>query len=428
MRLFDAIERSATAISVAPSTTLRAAGIIAPLRVDYEAGTDLTGIPDSVALVPFILNVAPVVWARGLHVTVPVMEEELAAALVELRDALSRLYPGLAWSGSIEAERLERVPLRPSGDRVALLFSGGLDSVASSLAHLDEPQMLILVRGADVALDNERGWQRVRNDVEAFARRYGHDVTTITSTFRAALDERALQRVHPSITHWWSNVQHGMGLAGLTVPLLVERGIGRLLIASTHTPTFRVAWGSHPTIDNHVASAGVRVEHDLHELSRQDKLRLVIARSEERRADQTNLRVCYAEPEGGGGNCGACEKCLRTMAGLVLEGRDPRRYGFSVSPEVAIARMRRRFDRLVVPFSANARWMWEDIQARARLLQLGAAAYPAYVEWLAGFDFGRYERRYAPIGAWKRSVVGLTKRVPSVHEAARRLARWWSAR
>jgi hypothetical protein len=428
MKLYDAIERSATTISVAPSTALRAAGVIAPLRIEYDAGTDLTGIPDSIVLAPYILNVAPVVWARGLHVTVPVMEEELAASLVELRYALSRLYPGVAWSGSIEAERLEGVQQRPSGGHVALLFSGGLDSVASSLAHLHEPQTLILVRGADIGLGNERGWQRIRDDVEAFALQYGHQVTTIASTFRAFLDERALQRIHPSVTHWWSNVQHGMGLAGLTIPLLVERGIGRLLIAASHTPSFRVAWGSHPTIDNHVASAGVRVEHDLYELSRQDKLRLVIARSEEQGVEQTYLRVCYAEPEGGGGNCCRCEKCLRTMAGVVLEGRDPRCFGFAVSPEAAAAQVRRRLDRLVVPFSANARWMWEDLQTRARSVQTGTAAHPAFVEWLATYDFGRYGRRYAPIGALKRSAVGVTKRVPWVHGAARRLARWWSAR
>ena len=96
-----------------------------------------------------------------------------------------------------------------------------------------------------------------------------------------------------------------------------------MLIASG-TPTDQLEpWGSHPDIDNNVLWARVIATHDALDMSRQDKIRYL--RAEDPQC-LTKLKVCHYHPL----NCGMCEKCFRTIAGLCIEGIDPRNCGFKV--------------------------------------------------------------------------------------------------
>ena len=73
--------------------------------------------------------------------------------------------------------------------------------------------------------------------------------------------------------------------------------------------------GSHPLVDPEYSSYDLRIKHAHLEMSRLDKIKVV--------ADWPvgfdNFRVCLAnKPDKY--NCGQCEKCIRTMAGLAAAG------------------------------------------------------------------------------------------------------------
>ncbi len=74
--------------------------------------------------------------------------------------------------------------------------------------------------------------------------------------------------------------------------------------------------------------AKTSVVHDGYQLTRQDKVDLIAAYSGAYRKN-INLRVCYSELNQGL-NCGKCEKCYRTILGLILAGENPNNFGFSV--------------------------------------------------------------------------------------------------
>ncbi len=72
------------------------------------------------------------------------------------------------------------------------------------------------------------------------------------------------------------------------------------------------------------------------------------------------LRVCWITS--GGKNCSQCEKCLRTLYGLMAEGEDPTHYGFDLS---SLDPVRRR--RILFSQSKNMRLAnWEPILLRFR--------------------------------------------------------------
>lgn len=399
-----------------------------PFWVEYEPDVDVAAWPLTWQTAPFMLNVAPIVWALGAEVRVEAMDAALAASLDDLRRRFgTELYPGLAWSGSIRADSLVEASRRSPSDEVGVLFSGGLDSVSTAMRHLGERQRLLTIRGADVSNDDEAGWSYVVDHVREFASEYGQSVSLVRSNLRSFYDDWRLSRLDASISDWWSNVQHGMGLIGVVAPLLGSFGIDRVYIAASHTATFKVPWGSSPAIDETIRFADLHVVHDGYELSRQDKLRGVLEVAAANEIAVPRLRVCYANPDGGGTNCGRCEKCLRTVAGALIEGGDLERLGFPKPAGGYLALIARKFRRHTMPANENVAWMWGDIKSRANVLLTAGQESPSSAAlelstWLAGFDFDAYAKRYAKVKRVRKAAQNLLRRSPALFRLARRVA------
>lgn len=120
-------------------------------------------------------------------------------------------------------------------------------------------------------------------------------------------------------------------------------------------------------------------------------------------------------------NCGRCEKCLRTMIGLIVEGASPLRYGFDVGVADALRRARRRFRTRGMVFGEGPHWFWREIQERAgeRLAEGGPPAVDGvdvrpFFRWLAAFDLGRYRRQWGLIGRVRAALIRFVRRWPRV--------------
>jgi hypothetical protein len=118
-------------------------------------------------------------------------------------------------------------------------------------------------------------------------------------------------REHPTFadTDWLRC--HGGALAA--VGHLLSDVAGTLVISSSHPCCYGYPWGTHWETDPLWSSSRLDVVHYGAEHWREDKLREIAGEDLVRR----HLRVCYKNlsPEG---NCGHCEKCLRTMLVLSL--------------------------------------------------------------------------------------------------------------
>ena len=399
------------------------------LWAEYE-GISLEQVPRWVLELPFLLNVAPVVWLSGRRFTVPELDEELASSLGRVRAAFQRLYPHLSWSGEIRAERLVGHDLEGAPhDPVTILFTAGIDSTHSSVRNADRRQLLVSVWGTGIALDNTAGWAQVRRMCLAHAERTGNEAAFVRSNVRSFLEPARIMALSPGIPHWWTRVAFGLGYTGLAAPAMAAKGSRRLVVSASHTHTSDEPYGSHPDTDGQLRWGGAEVSHEGFELTRHDKVREIVAHVRSGGV-RPMLRPCYSYKYGSGENCGRCEKCLRTSTALLVEGEDPRGYGIPVDPAKlsrVIDGQMRRFTLILA--QANRVFHWTDMQRHARrVLQEGmprklgdGTDVRPFLRWLVSRDFPRYARRWRIIGAMRTRISRVVARFPAIERGLRRL-------
>jgi hypothetical protein len=377
---------------------------------------DINNVPLEIVMIPFILNIAPVVWISGLTFELDTIDKTLDESLKDLKKSLSDMYPEVEWKGNIVAKNKRENAYSTQENSSTLLFSGGLDSVATSYKHNEETQTLVTVMGADVTLDDINGWNRVQENTKAYAKNIDAKYYFVESNFIDFLNQNELSSI-AKVPTWWGYVQHGMGLSALiAIPAyLSSSSIG--YIASSHSKKFySKPWGSHPKIDNYIKWANLHIEHDCYDLTRQEKVELVVDRVE-KGYPKPYLRVCYFST--GGENCGQCEKCCRTMTGLVISGTDFRDYGFKETDFELVENTQYGLQSQKFHFDDNALYQWQDIQVKIKEHSFyNKRSYSqellTYIIWLKDFDFQAYKENQEKKKKFSKKIKDTIQMVSSL--------------
>lgn len=314
------------------------------LRVNYHVGTpleryftsdrtfeveyseDISTVPKSILIIPFVCNVLPIVWLTDSVLELPELDREFYEAIPNILDGYRKMSPMLNFKGNVKVHELEDNSYEPTND-VAALFSGGVDAFATLIAHIAEKPALITLWGADVKLTDTEGWNRVSKHAKDTARQYAlPDPLLIQTNFRCLLREGTLgELVAASGDGWWHGYQHGIAILGHAAPAAYLHRWKTIYIASSFTPDNKAICASDPSIDNHVHLASTRIWHDQYEFHRQQKVSHIVAHCRSK-GTTPMLRVCWITT--GGTNCCCCEKCQRTIFALLAEGENPSDYGF----------------------------------------------------------------------------------------------------
>ena len=293
----------------------------------YRSSEQLEGIPKSVAVIPLLAQLLPVSWVFNAMIQVESCDAEFYKSIDDFKAGYRKMYPKLKLEGALEVGSIEENARELEGSLA--LFSGGLDAHTTAFTHAKEQPVLMLVRGADISVRNDKGWNVVVGNALETAALIGSELVTVETNFRRILDKRFLNNKIASVGDtWWHGMQHGIGFLSLTAPIAYQRGIKTVYIASSFTEEGygRYTCASDPTIDNFVRFFGVRVFHDGYGMSRLDKMRFVTDWCDEH-AGKVYLRVCAHRPVTGY-NCCYCEKCFRTILGIIALKKDPHNYGF----------------------------------------------------------------------------------------------------
>lgn len=296
-----------------------------PFIIEYQQNIET--VPDSVACIPFVTNVLPLVWLSDCELVLKEIDEDFYNCLPQLKRGYEDMFPESKWLGKITVASIS--PCQGTeAQRSAMFFSGGLDSVQTFISHIDEKPDLISIWGSDIMYDNQDGWDKAYHHLQEVANQHHLRSVVIRSTFREFDCESRLQQVFsPQLRDsWWHGVKHGIGLLGHIAPYAYLNGISTMYIASTNCPQDGVVrCASNPTIDNHVRFANCKVVHDGFEFGRQNKIKNIVDYCK-RTGEFIPLHVCWESQTGE--NCCHCEKCYRTMVGLIVEVEDPQNYGF----------------------------------------------------------------------------------------------------
>lgn len=282
--------------------SFRSSAPAGPERVWYRLPADLPPPPpDAVAACALAAGLPlPLAMRRGepLEVRGPV-----CAALREGAERFQDVF-------RVFDRRLQRVPVAverwidppaPRAPDAGALFSGGLDSFYTALTH-PEARLLLLVRGSDIALDDDALWSETCVRLSAAADALGRRLVPI---------ETNVQELGAPHMPW--AFYHGAALCG--VGHLLSGAIGRLFIAASYTFRHLTAWGSHPLLDREWSTSRLDVVHHGCDATRVAKA-AVVAGSD---AAMAALRVCLVN-RGGHYNCGECRKCLRTLVNFRIAG------------------------------------------------------------------------------------------------------------
>lgn len=226
-------------------------------------------------------------------------------------EALARRWRGW-WGRPRGPFRLPRTRPGPAAPRpgdglCALFFTAGVDSFHTLLQRLDEIDVLLFVAGFDLPLDDAPRLARVERGVREVGRALGKRVWVVRSDLRSA---------EPFASLDWER-WHGAALAA--VAWLLAPRLRRVLVSASfcrHAPEQAARpWGTHWETDPLWSGPGLRFEHVGEDSERSEKVAALAREPLARR----HLSVCW-QPRAGPGNCGVCEKCVRTRVLFRLAG------------------------------------------------------------------------------------------------------------
>ena len=267
---------------------------------------------------------------------------------------------------------------RPEGGQC---FSGGIDSFFTLFRSPHRRDVLVFVHGFDVALSDERRVRACEHSLRAVA----------AATGRRSVLVRTSVRRHPHLRAVSWEREHGAVLAA--AGHVLSGTIGSLVIPASWSYAWRKPWGSHWDSDPLWSSDRLGVVHDDAGLERWDKVPWI--------ADEPlvreHLRVCWENLEPTG-NCGRCEKCIRTR--VLFE-----RWGCFDRFEPVFAKPRplvESLDRMAPLSKAQREWIWEPhyacwplpAEVHDAILRLNDRSRRAE----SPGPFGRVTRRLARLG------------------------------
>ena len=294
------------------------------------------------------------------------------------------MYPHLNFRGKIRVKTLTEN--KRAATNSIVLFSGGVDAICTTLRHIDEhPLLLTLWGSADYPIDDIIGWEQHYGNIKENTKLLGLSNIFIKTDFCEFMPiwGEDLNRLGQG-AKWWHDLQHGIGIIGHAAPVAYLNNAKTVYIASSYTQTHKPdGCASDPTIDSFVRFCKTAVIHDAYELSRQDKISFICHKLREKDI-KLNIRVCLRQYQNG--NCCRCEKCYRTMIGLLAEGENPNDYGFAYSKKVLKRIIHELNDKIEISkFSIP---YYKDIQQKIR--DNRHVELPKELgDWLASTDFDK---------------------------------------
>lgn len=299
--------------------------------IEYDA--NIESVPDSVAIIPLLCNILPICWVFDIDIEVNELDEKFYNNIEKIKKGYIDMYPTMKFGGHINCKKIIKNDYDAKG--AGVLFSGGVDAFNTLVMHLDEKPSLITVWGSDIQLSDTEGWNIVNKHHQETANDFNLKYHTIKTNFRDFIQYSALSNYVSKFIkgEWWHEFQHGIGLIGLSSPLAYVEKYEIVYIASSFTEEDKgkITCASDPTIDNNLKYASCKTIHDGYEFNRQDKIHN-ICNYVSKTNKSIKLRVCWVST--GGKNCCSCEKCYRTILGIIAEKNDPNKFGFNFNDHV----------------------------------------------------------------------------------------------
>lgn len=265
---------------------------------------------------------------RDLHVLGPVTRS-LLEGLEEYVGLWTAWRPG--YYSRIDVTADEEVVTGPQRKEAIAAFSGGVDASFTLLRHAQKRagrstrpiRSAVLVQGLDIPLDADAPFAVAERTAREMLGSLGVPLSIVRTNWKR------------DVCFDWE-MEFGIGVASCLRNWQGEVGFG-LLGSDEDYARLVKPWGGHPLPYHLASSDDFQVVYDGGAHTRTQKVDLLSGWP----AGAERLRVCW-EDHSTGGNCGRCEKCIRTKLNFLAGGHPPPRcLGDAPTPaEIAGLRLR----------------------------------------------------------------------------------------
>lgn len=372
-----------------------------------EFQEDMSDEPQSILSIPFIASVIGVAWLENANIYVDELDSTYYYALREVREAYRDMYYNTTLRGRVVPCKIVENRIEKSKESL-LLFGGGVDAHCSYLRNRETVSCIMNIQGWFQSLEGEDKAAEADHDhCRDIASRMNLAFDYVRSNFARVVNSKTFNDKYQKILGdtWWHGLQHSMAFISIAIPLAFKHGISNLIIASSCTKGRIKPCASFITTDSafRFAETG-RVLHDAFELSRQQKMG-VIVEYQKSTGKPYPLKVCSFNER----NCCECEKCFRTIIEIVAEGGRVQDFGFPINvplKDFFEDVMKRRLGLWGMDFEREI--YWKDTMKRMRE-NYDQIVEKEFVDWFLNFDFDteykRSLRRY-----YRENFVSILKR------------------
>lgn len=293
-----------------------------------EYSQSIEGVPDSIAVIPLLVNLLPFSWITDSFVWADRVDLDFYHAVPDIMRGLSQIHKDdFNLRGGFIAARPEANRYEPE-ERTILLYTGGGDSMATYYRIEEKKPVLLNANGwYETDIREDEVYDADRALLSAFADRNGLEYCMVRSNFARFIRGDVLDRLIREKYHstWWYGFQHSLAFLGCAAVFGYKRRCSYTYISSSDWTDHFTRCVSDPRVDPMFRCASMQVVHDGYELSKRDKIAYLVQKQHKLQEDMP-LQVCSFHA----GNCCKCEKCFRTMLQIHMLGGDVRKFNFPI--------------------------------------------------------------------------------------------------
>ena len=366
------------------------------LFIEYDTDID---VDESLLNLPLTAALLPLAWLAGADVHVGSLDKRFKVSMDQLQQKFHEIYPLGQFITKIQVEELKenKVGEIDPKNRTGLFFSGGVDSTYSLITNLELNPRLIMIWGIADFPYPERAdhWEKHISTCKSYAEKKNLEINIVKTNMSQIVDyHRIDHRFHRELYDGGLRyaLQHTLMLLPIAAPLSIGRFDHVLFPASDHigiTDQKKTPRASVPELDEMIVWADLNVKHDGY-IVRNHKIFGAIA--DYLKNEDLTINVCVRSVlVNGKVNCSQCEKCLRTIAPLVLSGFDPNKLGFTVD-ESTFETIRSLWSNRKLHGSNNH---WVSLRdAIPDEIQDDFYGSKEFFEWFRNYDFRSVEKNW----------------------------------
>jgi len=350
---------------------------------------DISEVPKSVLTIPFVANVIPLIWATDSKLDIQELDSAFYQSLKGIKETFQKFYPKINFEGELSVHSLIENNYTPEHE-AASFYSGGLDALTTYVRLKDKNPFLITEYGwHDKEIAYSEVWESDKENVTAFAQKNGLENILIESNYGTFMSYEQIDKTFSKKmgTSWWGGIHHGLAIISAGIPIAFKLKVDTLYIGSSGWgKNYCNCWGSSPETDNQIKYGNGSVFHDAFEMTRQDKLEFLI-NEYKNSLEVLPIRVCFKNDQ----NCCKCEKCMRTILGIVAEGASPKDYDFNI-PDNCSDHVKNFLNSDVKFFTEDAIEYWQQIQTKMKKNH-HQIADKELLKWFPDYDFNKSRKR-----------------------------------